>query len=122
ASYTSPQQSHLQLQASAWVSAPSFSGTSSAAGAPQPQLHTWSSARPSISSVGSATCVSSFCSGRAAPDVPGVAFVSHHAFHLGLDVSEPADLGPDQGQPCLHELPRMPARALATITDREKLA
>src|SRR5207302_6746816 len=75
-----------------------------------------------ISSVASATCMSSFCSGRAAPDVPGVVFVLHHAFELGLDVSEPADLGPDQGQPCLHELPRMPARALATIPDLEELA
>ena len=65
--------------------------------------------------------MSSFCSDRAAPAVPGVAFALDHAFELGLDVSEPADLGPDQGQPCLHELPRMPARALATIPDLEKI-
>ena len=34
----------------------------------------------------------------------------------------PAELGPDQGRPCLHQLLRMPARALATIPDLDKLA
>jgi hypothetical protein len=123
ATYAAAQQSHPQSQASACGSAPPSSSTSSAATAlqPQPQSHPASAACPTISSVPSATWMPSSCSGRAAPDVPGIAFVPHHAFKLELDVSEPADLGPDQGQPCLHERPYMPAPALATIPDLEKL-